>query len=203
MLEQCCQRFWHNYVAAKDALRVFLSMRIKRLLKFIDITDSIKLCLAPLSPLPHHTLCYCPRACIACLCFASCVFFLRFFAFQLPFQRIFYAVFCEWRGNGSKFSMSSMAATDDWQQNWQCQKQRWWRRRQLRRKQQQRQSLCSWARAREGKGRLVRGANSICVKNTFSCCACFKYNTQPAKKQQQQQRRRQRAVNCIIFKGTN
>lgn len=55
---------------------------------------------------------------------------------------------------------------------------------------------------REGYGRLVRGANSICVKNTFSCCACFKYNTQPAKKQQQQQRR-QRVVNCIIFKGTN
>lgn len=48
MFEQCCQRFWHNYFAAKDALRVFLSMRIKRLLKFIDITDSIKLCL------PHH-----------------------------------------------------------------------------------------------------------------------------------------------------
>lgn len=88
MLEQCCQRFWHNYVAAKDALRVFLSMRIKRLLKFIDITDSIKLCLAPL---PHHTtLCYCPRACIACLCFASCVFF--FVAFSL-FSFLFSAFF--------------------------------------------------------------------------------------------------------------
>lgn len=35
---------------------------------------------------------------------------------------------------------------------------------------------------REGYGSLVRGANSICVKNTFSCCACFKYNTQPEKK---------------------
>lgn len=116
MLEQCCQRFWHNYVAAKDALRVFLSMRIKRLLKFIDITDSIKLC---------PSLSAAQRARIACLC-SDDFFFLV--VFQLPFQRIFYAVFCEWRGNGSKFSMSSMAATDDWQQNWQCQKQQWWRR---------------------------------------------------------------------------
>lgn len=33
----------------------------------------------------------------------------------------------------------------------------------------------------EWDGSVIRGANSICVKNTFSCCACFKYNTQPAK----------------------
>lgn len=35
--------FLDNY-AAEDASALFLSKRIKRLLKFIDITDSIKLC---------------------------------------------------------------------------------------------------------------------------------------------------------------
>lgn len=88
MLEQCCQRFWHNYVAAKDALRVFLSMRIERLLKFIDITDSIKLCLPP-----HHTLGYCPRACIACLCFTSYVFFVAFSLFSFLFSAFFMLYF--------------------------------------------------------------------------------------------------------------
>lgn len=43
----------------------------------------------PLPPLPHHTLCYCPRACIACLCFASCVFFSTLFRFSASFSAHF------------------------------------------------------------------------------------------------------------------
>lgn len=66
-------------------------MRIKRLLKFIDITDSIKLC---------PTLMLLLFAALEQLVFAPALFFFfrcRFFAFQLPFQRyiFFYAVFCE------------------------------------------------------------------------------------------------------------
>lgn len=47
-LEQCRQRF-DVIMSQKYAPWLFLSMRIKRLLKFIDITDSIKLCQAAIT----------------------------------------------------------------------------------------------------------------------------------------------------------
>lgn len=159
----------------------------------------------PLPPLPHHTLCYCPRACIACLCFASCVFFfVAFSLFSFLFSAFFMLYFVsdvamaanfpcrQWQRpmTGSKIG-NAKSSDDDGDVN--CDGS----------SNSDRACAAGRGRGREGDGRLVRGANSICVKNTFSCCACFKYNTQPAKKQHQQQRRRQRAVNCIIFKGTN
>lgn len=64
-------------------------MRIKRLLKFIDITDSIKLC-----PTLMLLLLF---AALEQLVFAPALFFFsccRFFAFQLPFQRyIFFMLY--------------------------------------------------------------------------------------------------------------
>lgn len=63
--------FLDNY-AAEDASALFLSMRIKRLLKFIDITNSIKLCHHHLGVWMAGSLC-CRRCCFCCLdaCFTA------------------------------------------------------------------------------------------------------------------------------------
>jgi len=159
-LEQCCQRFG-IIMSQKDAPWLFLSMRIKRLLKFIDITDSIKLCQAA------NTL----ELTMACLYtyIYTCISYFFFLCLPLYSFLFLCCIFFEWRGNGSEFTMSSTAATDDWQQNWQCQKQQHWR--------------CvatstSTATLEENVSAAfaVREANSICMKNTFSCRTCYKYN---------------------------
>lgn len=130
-------------------------------------------------PHPHAAAVCCPRA--ACLCSRSVFFFfaVAFSLFSFLFSAIFFFMLyfvsdvamaanfpCrQWQRpmTGSKIG-NAKSSNDDGDSDVSCDGS----------SSSSSSSNSDW---RECRGGSVRGANSICVKNTFSCCACFKYNT--------------------------